>query len=255
MMFELRPGTWAVDGYLERLPRVTVRVAPDGCQHVGGAPSALVLASSHGFGLGVSSREAFPERLREALVARGHDLRGTRNCSVPGQQFLAQVRAAERALAAGSHPLAIVLVAPHHLRVAFDWARMAPQNAVLRGLTSLSRVARLIYLLRLHEEVEGQKTRYEPDARLAAGLDRLAAAARAQGAIPVLALLGAPEHPSFDLRAQAAARGIAAIDVRYVPNDPAWTLDGEHWNARGHQRVAMDLAGPVDALLRAASSR
>lgn len=249
LAFELRPGEYTVEGYLDRLPPVAVTVADDGCLHTGADPSALVLASSHGFGLGVPQREAFPEVLRADLAARGHALRGTRNCSVPGYQLLAQIRAAERALAARPHPLVLVFVAPHHLRVGFDWSRLAPRGAALRALVQASRVARVAYIAWLQHTIESTPEPYEPAPRLAAGLERLAAAARSRGARVALVTLGPTEHPAFNLRAEAARRGLPVIDIEPPPHDDAWTFDGEHWRARGHQRVAAALAAPVAALL------
>lgn len=254
-VFALRPGTYLSDGYLERVEETRYVIAADGCQHTGTAPSLLALGSSHGFGLAVPQGDAFPDVLRRALTARGHALRGTRNCSVPGQHFLQQARVAERAMEGVGHPVAVILVARHHLQRAQDWSRLAPRGAPVRWITSVSRVARLIYLLRLQKEFESRVARFEPPARLAAGLDRLVAAARSRGARLALVTLGAPEHPSFDFVREARARGVTVIALGRLPRDPSFTVDEEHWSRRGHRVVATRIAPGLDALLRESPSR
>jgi hypothetical protein len=250
MMFELRPGTFDSDGYMKRMPETRYVIGADGCQRLGGEPSLLVLGSSHGFGLGVDQRLAFPDLLRRGLAARGHALAGTHNCSVPGYQMLSSLRAAERSLARSPHPVTVVLVNYHHLRRAFDWSVLAPRSAALDWLTGHVRLARVMYLLRLHRLYESFPVRPESDERLGAGLDRFAAALRAARSRGVLVLHGAPEHPTFALAREARRRGLAVVQIQPLPQDPTWSLDGEHWNARGHRHVAEELTGLIDAALR-----
>ncbi|MEZ4391089.1 MAG: hypothetical protein R3A48_08340 [Polyangiales bacterium] len=254
-VFALRPGTYVSDGYLEHVEETRYVIAADGCQHSGTAPSLLTLGSSHGFGLAVPQRDAFPDLLRRELAARGHALHGTRNCSVPGQHFLQQARVAERAMASETHPVAVILVAPHHLQRAQDWSRLAPRSATVRWITTVSRVARLIYLLRLHKDFERRGERYEPPERLAAGLDRLVAAARSRGTRLALVTLGEPDHRDFDLVREARARGITVIRLGWLPRDPSFTVDEEHWSRRGHRVVATRIAPGLDALLRESPAR
>lgn len=254
MMFALRPGTYDSDGYMERVPETHYVIGGDGCQRVGSEPSLLVLGSSHGFGLGVDQRLAFPDLLRRGLAGRGHALAGTLNCSVPGHQMLSSLRTAELALARSPHPVTVVLVNYHHLRQAFDWSILAPSDPVVGWLTGRLRLARVLYLYRLHQRFEGFPVRPEPDARLAAGLDRFAGALRAAGSRGVLVLHGRPEHPSFALAQEARRRGLAVVQIEPIPQDATWSLDGEHWNPRGHRRVADQLAGLIDAALREPSS-
>lgn len=255
MVFALRPGSYVSNGYLERVEEARYLVAEDGCQHVGEPPSLLGLGSSHGFGLAVPQGDTFLEQLRRGLAARGHGLSGTRNCSVPGHHFLQQLRVAERSLSDRAHPVVVLLVARHHLQRAQDWSRLAPRGVAVRWITSVSRVARLVYLLRLQKEFETRAARFEPPARLADGLDRLVTAARSRGARLALITLGEPEHPSFHFTDEATRRGITVISLGALPRDGSWTIDEEHWSRRGHREVARRIAPGVDALLRRGASR
>ncbi|MFO0626005.1 MAG: hypothetical protein U0325_10350 [Polyangiales bacterium] len=249
LVFALRPGVFHADGYLERLPMTRYEIAADGCQHRGGDPALLALGSSHGFGLAVSQDEAFPEVLRRDLAARGHDLRGTRNCSVPGHTLLPQLRRAELALGDRAHPLVVVLVAQNHLRRAQDWSALAPRGSVARWFVAHVRLVRLAHLLRLQHTFESRPSPFESPARLRAGLVRFAEAARARRAVAVLGVLGRAEHPSFDLTAEATRAGLTVVPLGATPRGAVWTLDGEHWSARGHREMASRWLGGVDAAL------
>jgi hypothetical protein len=251
MMFALRPGTYDSNGYMGRIPETRYVIGADGCQRVGTAPSLLVLGSSHAFGLGVDQRHAFPDLLRRGLAARGHAFAGTLNCSVPGHQMLSSLRSAEQALARAPHPVTVVLVNYHHLRQAFDWSILAPRDPVVSWFTEHLRLARVLYLYRLHRRFEAFPVRPESDARLGAGLDRFAGALRAARSRGVIVLHGQPEHPTFALAEEARRRGLAVVQVQPLPQDPTWSLDGEHWNARGHRHMAEELTGLIDAALRA----
>ena len=252
LVFELRPGHYVSDGYLEHLATVTYDIDIDGCL-VGTAPTpgprVLFLGSSLGFGFGVPQARAFPAVAIERLAARGRPMGTALSCSVPGHHLLQGIRKAERLTPRAQPALVVFLVARSHLRKVFDWSQLTPQRPWLAWLTAHVRVARVAWIYALQRRSGDFTTGEGPAARIEAGLDRLAAVLRPSGARAVFFLVGPVEHPTLRLSEVLAARGFRSITLTPLPHLPRWTLDGEHWTVEGHSVIGAQIAEGIERVL------
>lgn len=255
MVFELRPGRYVSDGYLEHLATVTYDIDARGCRVAeartasGGGPSALFFGSSLGFGFGVPQHRTFPAVARERLAARGRPLDAALSCSVPGHHLLQGIRTAERVMPRDRPSLVVFVVSTRHLRKVFDWSQLIPRRPWMAWLTAHVRLARVAWIYALQKRSGDFFTGFEPAERIEAGLDRLARALRPSGSRAVFFLVGAVEHPTLRLPEALAARGLRSVTLSPLPNLPRWTLDGEHWSAEGHAVIGTQMADALDRVL------
>lgn len=238
VVFALKPGTYASDGYLTRHPEVTYTIPADGCRRWGptapdGRPALLALGSSLAFGVGVSVEQNFAHRVWSAMRLQGQGV----NCAVPGHHLLQTLRAASDGARRERPRLIVALAHPTHVRAVFDWSRLTPSNAALRFAVQHLRLARLGYVVYLLKSTHDFRTPYESPARLRAAIARAGAAARESGARAAFFSIGEVSHPRVDLAAEFAAAGILwrRLDL---PGSRDQYLDGDHWSALGHRNAA-----------------
>ena len=256
LMYELVPGRYESDGYFTRTDVVEYVVDDRGCR-VGAAgehpngPGVLILGGSLAFGIGVESDAALPAIVRDELRARRPPLDfAPQSCSVPGYTLEQTLHYAETAIRRGGARRIALLVGPKHGSVPYDWTRTVPRSTGMRWATGHSRLVRLGYLAYLIHETDGFRLPPAPPEHLRAALEAFAAAARASGARVIVFVIGALEHPAFDLPAELERRGLPMVLVRPPPHDPTNTTpDGDHYSREGARRIAEQMVPAMADLI------
>jgi hypothetical protein len=253
LLFEIQPGHYVSDGYLMRVPETEYVVDERGCRVVErrtppAGPPILFVGSSIAFGIGVDAVDSLPEATRDAVRAHRSDLDFIpENCGTPGHVLLQMLHFAELELQRSPGRPIVMIVSPTHARIVHDWRALTPSSPLLHWLTSHSRLVRLVYLYPVVRDAQRMDVPV-PAEQLAAALDHFSTQVHASGGRVLFFVLGTFKHPSFDLPAELARRGLSAQSIA-EPAGAYRLSDGDHWGTDGLRAIADEMVPGVVALL------